>query len=395
MSQTTPQAASLKVSIETGKNKWLLTMSSGGQGRRRTELAAGDLSEFKHQVEKGLRQFKLGEKVKVFCCYEAGRDGFWIYRALTQMGYTVYVVDASSIEVPQQRRRRKTDRIDGEKLLRLLFRHLNGERAFALVRVPHERDEDARRLHRELERLTKERIGHANRIESLLATHGIRLKITPDFAQQLERTRKWDGSALGADLTLELKREYERLSLLQQQLKKLKAERERRLEAAVAQAQAKGKPAERKASLDEEQQRQQRRYEQVIHLSGLKGVGVNSAWKLVFEFFGWREFRNRREVGGLAGLTGTPYNSGESERDQGISKAGNWRIRTLMVELAWLWLRYQPDTKITKWFRDRATKGKRCKRQAIVAVARQLLVALWRYEQFGEIPEGARLKNAA
>jgi transposase len=395
MEQTTPQRASLKLSIETGKNKWLLTMSPGGKGRRRIELEAGELAEFKKQVGKALRQFGLAQETQVICCYEAGRDGFWIQRALTQSGYRVYVIDASSIEVAQRKRRKKTDRIDGEKLLRLLLRYESGDTdTFAVVHVPSEEDEDARRPQRELERLSKERLGHASRIESLLALQGVRAKVGADFLKQVPLLRRWDGSALGAELQRELLREYQRLQVVGEQTKALEAERAARLKEAQ-QVQVEAAAQKSRVPLDERQERMQRRHQKVLHLAELRGIGPHSAWKLVTEFFGWRDFRNRRQVGGLAGLTGTPYSSGESEREQGISKEGNKRIRTLMVELAWSWLRYQPGSKIAKWFAQHGAAGKRKRRQSIVAVARQLLVALWRYVEFGEVPEGADLKPCA
>jgi transposase len=395
MKDTTLHSTSLNLSIETGKNKWLLTISPGGKGRRRIELQAGGLTEFKRQVGKALRHFGLPQGTRVICCYEAGRDGFWIHRALTQLGYTVYVIDAASIELPQRRRRKKTDRIDGEKLLRLLLRYESGETdSFAVVRVPSEEDEDARRPQRELERLMKERLSHASRIESLLALQGVRAKVSAEFAKQLPLLRRWDGSPLGAELETELAREYQRYEVVARQITALLKERAARLKAAQ-EAQKVAAAQKGKGRVDERQERTQRRHEKVLRLSELRGIGAHSAWKLVTEFFGWRDFKNGRQVGGLAGLTGTPYNSGESERDQGISKEGNRRVRTLMVELAWSWLRYQPDSKITKWFEQRCLKGKRKRRQSIVAVARQLLVALWRYVQFGEVPEGAELKPCA
>jgi transposase len=256
-------------------------------------------------------------------------------------------------------------------MLRLLQRYWQGERGMlSVVRVPTVEAEDNRRLHRERERLLTERGAHSARIKSLLVAHGIRLRLNGDFLVQLEAARGGLGYALGPDLKAELIREYARYRLVDEQIRGLEQEQKARAEAGVDEAMA-----------------------QVKGLMQLKGVGWQSSWLLVMEFFAWRAFQNQRQVGACAGLTPTPYSSGDSEREQGISKAGNRRVRTLMIELSWLWLRYQPGSALSRWFQRRfAGGGKRMRRIGIVALARKLLIALWRYVTDGVIPEGAVLK---
>ena len=282
------------------------------------------------------------------------------------------VVDSASIEVNRRQRRVKSDKVDVISLLRLLQRYEQGDRkAMSVVRVPTLEQEDQRRLHRERERLIKERGGHSARIQSLLVAHGVRLKLGADFLEQLETARGGvSGYALGVDLKAEVRREYERYQLVDRQLKALEAEQRLRAESEASEA-----------------------MEQVNRLRQLKGVGWQSSWILVMEFFAWRAFGNRRQLGACAGLTPTPYASGECVREQGISKAGNRQVRSLMVELSWMWVRYQPDSQLTRWFQRRfGGGGKRMRRIGIVALARKLLIALWRYVQEGVVPEGAVLK---
>ena len=310
---------------------------------------------------------------RVLSCYEAGRDGFWLHRHLISIGIENEVIDAASIEVSRRLRHVKTDRLDGERLLAKLIRHHTGEPGgWSVVRVPSVEEEDARRLHRELERLKREGLAHRTRVQSLLVTQGIKVRTKNVLRLRLGNLTLWDGRALPAELKSELERETERLALVERQIEQLEATRRARL-------------------LDPRTEAERR----VVHLMRLGAIGPTSAWLLVKEFFGWRAFRNRRELGALAGLVGTPYSSGEAERDQGISKAGNRRVRAMIIEIAWIWLRFQPKSALSQWYQRRfAGAGARMRRVGVVALARRLLIALWRYLEQGLIPEGARFIRA-
>jgi transposase len=360
----------LFVALELRNTKWKLALSDGNK-RRIVTIAAGELVTLGEAVAKAKARFGMQGDVSIVSCDEAGRDGFWLHRYLVHCGVANVVVDASSIEVNRRARRAKTDRVDVEQLLRLLMRYHHGEqRVWSVVRVPSVEEEDARRLHRELERLKKERTGHRNRIQALLVSQGLRLQPRHDLLERLEAARLWDGSPLPPDLQAEVRREDERLRSVDAQIRALEAEQARRLEEAATPC-----------------------HQQVVHLLHLRGIGLTSAWVFVMEYFGWRQFTSRQEVAALAGLTPMPYASGNSSRDQGISKAGNRRIRSLMIQIAWGWLRYQPHSALSVWFNTRfALGGKRMRRIGIVALARRLLIALWRYVQSGAIPEGASLK---
>ncbi|MDQ3566393.1 MAG: IS110 family transposase [Pseudomonadota bacterium] len=363
----------LYMAMELSDKCWKLVFSDGGEKRRHETMEAGHRMELVEAIRKAKEKFDLSSEAKVVSCYEAGRDGFWLHRYLVTLGVENQVVDSSSIETNRRKRRAKTDRIDGVKLLTMLMRYWGGERGlWSVVRVPSVEDEEGRRLHRELGSLQKERTRHRNRIRGLLVAQGLRLEPNGDFLQRLEALTLWDGAPLPLELKGELEREYQRLRLVEAQRRALEKTRTSRLRQADT------------ASV-----------QRVVRLMGLRAIGPNCAWLLVMEFFAWRGFRNRRQLGACAGLTGTPYDSGGSKRDQGISKAGNRRVRTMMVEIAWLWLRYQPSSKLSRWFRERfAGGGARMRRVGIVALARRLLVALWRYLEDGMLPEGAELKAA-
>jgi transposase len=363
----------LYLAFELGAVQWKLGFSVGvGQRPRERTLAAGDLAGLQQEIGLAKKRFGLPARIRVVSCYEAGRDGFWLHRYLTQAGVANQVVDSASIEVNRRAKRAKTDRMDATKLLTMLIRYHEGEtKVWHVVHAPSVADEDSRQLHRELETLKGERTQHSNRIKGWLAGQGVRREVTADFREQLDQIRLWDGSALPAGLRARLRRESERWGCVQGQIKTLEAER---LEAI---RHAPGAAAE-----------------QVRHLLRLKGIGRNSAWLYVMEFFSWRAFRNRREVGALAGLTPTPYQSGASAREQGISKAGNKHIRAIGIEIAWGWLRYQPDSALSRWYQTRFGSGSsRLRRIGIVALARKLLIALWRYLEKGVLPDGAVLKT--
>ena len=360
----------LYMALELSNSKWKLAFSAG-DGIRKKSLDAGDLGALEREIGKAKQRFRLGEDCRVVSVYEAGRDGFWIHRALGGWGIESLVVDSASIEVNRKQRRAKTDNVDVEALIRQLMRFAGGERrALSVVRVPTVEAEDQRRLHRERERVLTERGAHSARIQSLLIAQGIRRKVTPELLEEVEELRSPAGYPLGEDLKAEIRREYERYRLADEQIRGLERTQRERLEADPSGA-----------------------LQQVRSLLQLRGVGWVSSWTLVMEFFAWRGFRNRKQLAACAGLTPTPYSSGEMERDQGISKAGNRRIRTLLVELSWLWLRYQPDSALTLWYQKRfAGGGKRMRRIGIVAMARKLLIALWRYVKEGQVPEGAVFK---
>ncbi|MCG5078294.1 IS110 family transposase [Paraburkholderia tagetis] len=357
----------LHIAFELGEKSWKLSAGDGQRAPSRYTVGAGDTMAVLAAVAKAKSRCHLNTETPVYSCYEAGRDGFWLHRWLTEQGIINLVVDSASIEVNRRRRRVKTDRLDSDKLLSMLIRFHAGERRlWSVARIPTPEQEDDRRMHRELERLRHERTAHTNRIRALLVLHNLRVKYvggriwTHWWAQQRER--------LLPGLRAEIEREFDRFTLVCQQIRRL-----------------------------ETQQNQQMRsgtHPGMALLARLAGIGTGSAWTLVRELFGWRHFRNRRELAGSLGLTPTPYASGTSEVEQGISKAGNRRCRWLLVELAWSWLRWQPDSPLSQWYNQRfAGAGKRLRRIGIVALARRLAIALWRYLEHGEIPAGAILKS--
>jgi transposase len=282
-------------------------------------------------------------------------------------------MDSSSIKVDRRARKAKTDTIDVKALLSMLMRRHDGERnGYRVVRVPSVEQEDARRPFRDRERLVKEHTQHMNRIRSMLVTQGVKLgKWDPHLIRNLDEIRLWNGSMLPDKLKEQLRMEWERLELVERQLRQIDK------------------------AIDKEVKEQETPVARIMaRLMLLVGLGPSFSGVLASEFFAWRKFTNTRQVGSLAGMTGTPYSSGEISREQGINKAGNWRVRRIMIELAWVWLRYQPDSHLSKWFAQRfAKKGKRQRRIGIVALGRKLLVALWRYVDFGVIPEGAILRG--
>ena len=357
--------------FELSDKKWKLAFSNGSKVRH-ISTDARDLNELQVQIFRAKKRFGLNEDTRVMSCYEAGREGFWLHRYLLSIGIENLVVDSSSIEVKRRKRRVKTDRIDAEKLLGMLMRYHGGEKkAWSVVRVPSEEAEDGMNLGRELEVLKKERTMHSNRIKGLLIQQGIVIKRlnVKRVLSELEGCRTWDGKELPVDFKSRIVREHQRLKIVDEQMRGVKKERKKRVESGD------------KAC-----------YRQVAQLMKLQGIGPENSWDFVMEFFSWRDFRNRKQVGALAGLTPTPYDSGGSLREQGISKAGSGRIRTRSVESAWCWLRFQPQSKLSKWFNKRfAQGGKRMRRIGIVAVARKLLIELWRYLKYGTVPEGACL----
>jgi transposase len=367
--------ATVHVLFELSKAKWLLgVLLPSSQKMSRYTIAGGDLAALSSRLaDWRAKAARSGKPVRILACYEAGLDGHWLHRWLTEQGVTCYEVDPSSIEVPRRARRAKTDRIDLETLRRAFLAYLRDEpRACSMVHVPSVEEEDRKRRTRERERLKKERTAHSNRIKALLFGQGIRdvTPLKPGFVASLEQMRTGEGRVLPPRLKEEIIRQHERLCLVDKQLRALEAKSTAELRAA-----APGSAAAK-----------------IRQLINLRSIGVVGAQELVNEVF-YRSFANRRQVGSCFGLTGTPYDSGNSRREQGISKAGNRRARRVAIQLAWLWRRHQPDSELSRWFRARVGNQKgRIRRIAIVALARKLMVALWRYLTTGLVPSGAVLR---
>jgi len=374
---TAPSPATIHVllAFELGERTWKLGFSTGlGQRPRVRQVPAGAVDRVLEEIGRAKNKFKLSAEAPVISCYEAGRDGFWLHRWLIAQGVANHVVDSSSIEVNRRARRAKTDRLDLGGLLNLLARYRLGDRhVWRVVRVPSVAEEDARQLHRTWESVQQDRARLLCRLQGLLVTQGVRLSIDDTFVQRLECATLWDGTPLPAGLKRRIHRAWEQLELVNQQRDALEAERD----ALVADgATATGRYA--------------------AQLPTLRGIGPIGAWVLATEVFGWREIQNRRQLGALVGLVPAPYQSGELARDQGITRAGNKHVRRLMVQLAWSWVHYQPESALTRWYQRRFGGGsKRLRRIGIVALARKLLIALWRYVAHGEIPDGATVKSPA
>ncbi len=371
----TPKDAStapLYLAFELSNAEWKLGFTPGpGQKPRERKIRAAELEAIQLEIQLAKQRFSLPESTPVRSCYEAGRDGFWLHRYLLSQGIENLVVDSASIEVNRRAKRAKTDRLDVGKLVAMLIRYHGGERkVWSVVHVPSVTAEDERQLHRMLMTLNAARTRQINRLKGLLVSQGLHLAVGKELLESLKGVRLWDGSALPPGLHQRIEREYALLEFVEQQIKEVEAERRVALRDSKA------------ASV-----------EQVRQLMRLRGIGENSAWLYVMEFFGWRHFHNRREVGGLAGLSPTPYQSGDESREQGISKAGSSPIRLMAIEIAWSWIRLQPESALTLWYQARFGAGsKRLRKIGIVALARKLLVALWRYLETGEIPAGAQLK---
>jgi transposase len=366
------QPATLFVALELSKAKWLIGVPSPIADKiSRHMIAGGDTAALLALIDAARRQAeaRLGSKVQVMACHEAGYDGFWLHRLLVGHGIGNQVIDPASLLVNRRARRRKTDRIDLAGLLRTLMAWHRGERQVcSMVRVPSTEQEDHRHRGRERERLIKERVQHLGRIKGLLMTQGVRdfQPVRRGWQERLELVRTGDGQPLPHCLKAEIGRECRRLALVDEMLAELERERD---------AESDGKAAQ-----------------QVARLTKLRGIGPTSAHLLAGEVF-HRDFANRRQVAGYLGLEPSPWQSGQVDREQGISKAGNRRARRVAIELAWLWLQYQPDSGLSCWFKDRVGTAKgRVRRILLVALARKLIVTLWRYLAAGIAPEGALMR---
>lgn len=363
----------LYMAFELSQSKWMLGFTIGfGQRPRLRTIAARDRATLQNEIHLARERFGLGEETPVISCYEAGRDGFWLHHYLRSLGVTNLIVDSASIEVNRRAKQAKTDKLDLGKLLTMLMRYQAGEKkVWRVVHVPSPEVEDHRHLHRELTDLKEQRTQHINRIKGYLSNQGICLEVAGDFPELVENLHLWNDEPLLPGLRARLLCEYQRFQLVQQQIKALEVERREML-----------------------QQSTQPELEQVRRLLRLRGIGINCAWLYVMEFFSWRAFRNRREVGALAGLTPMPHQSGDEDHELGISKVGNRHIRAMAIEIAWIWLRYQPDSELSRWYQRRFGQGsKRLHKIGIVALARKLLIAIWRYLEFGTLPTGAVLKS--
>jgi transposase len=374
------QFGAIFVSLELSRSNWLITSLSPGKGEKmsRHGVPAGNVAELSALFAELERkaEVRTGQGYPIITIQEAGLDGFWLHRVLQQQGIESHVVDPASIAMPRRRRRAKTDRLDGETLLRALLAYKRGEpRVCAMVVAPSPGEEDRRRLCRERRTLIEERVTHGNRIKGLLFAQGI-FDFAPmrrDRRARLEALRTGDGRELPPHLKAQIGRELDRIELLLGQIKTVEAAQDALLAAAR-------KPASEDAAPDP-----------VTMLLALKAVGANFAAVLWSEAF-YRQFANRRQVAAYAGLAATPWQSGGVRHEQGVSKAGNPRLRTTMIQFAWLWIRHQPQSALTRWFKQRSPQGRK---RAIVALARKLLVALWKYVTQGVVIEGAVMKPAA
>ena len=366
---TTTGSNTLYFAFELGWTSWNLAFTTAmAQKPRLRTIPARDLDALQREILLAKQRFALTGDATVLSCYEAGRDGFWLHRYLQHHAVTNLVVDAASIEINRRARRAKSDRLDVGKLLTMLIRYHGGEhKLWSVVRIPAADDEDRRQPHRELIAVKGRRTEHSNRIKGLLANLGLDVQVDEQLPESLGLLRQWDEAPVPTELTARILREFERWALSDRQARDLEN-------------------AQRRAFRDDETVD----VEKLRLLLNLKAIGPMSATLFVREFFGWREIKNRRELASLAGLAPTPYASGDSQREQGISKAGNRRLRWMAVEIAWGWLRWQPNSGLSRWYQRRFGEGNaRARKVGIVALARKLLIALWRYLEEGEVPEGA------
>lgn len=373
--ECTPVMTTLYLAFELGSTKWTLGFTTSPAQRPRVRrIAAGDLVALQNEMLTAKARLGVPLEAPVRSCYEAGRDGFWIHRWLMAQGIENVVVDSSSIEVNRRARRAKTDRLDVGKLLALLLRWAQGERkVWSVVHVPPPDVEAARQLTREIDTVREDRKRVRNRIQALLATQGIRVALGPHFPAQVPELRTGDGRPVPAPWRARLAREWAHLQVIEARMRTLTAERAARI--------ADGE--DRVAAVAQQ-------------LCRVRGIAETSAAVFSAELFGTRTFANARQLGALTGLVPVPYRSDQRVQDQGISKAGRADLRRLGIQLAWGWVRWQPDSALTQWFTRRfANAGGRSRRIGIVAVARKLLIALWRFVAQGVVPEGAVLKTGS
>lgn len=361
----------LYMALELGEKEWKLGFSVGlGQRPRLRRMKGSDLKALHREVLRAKRRFGLPETAVVVSCYEAGQEGFWLDRYLKREGIENSVVDSSSIEVNRKARRAKSDGMDARKLVEMLIRYQQGEsRVWRVVHVPSREDEDDRHLNRNLKRLKQDQTAIGNGIRGLLKTQGIRWfrPIRQLDSEQLEQLRDWEGLALRKGLKDRIRTRILLLQQVGEQILRLERLRRQML-----------------------REKKEGKFEQIVRLESLKGIGINGAWTLVMEAYGWRDFKNRRQVAGCLGVTPSPYQSGNLRREQGISKAGNHWCRDVLGEVAWTWVQFQPQSELTQWFKQRFEKaGPTARKIGIVAVARKLAIQLWQFLEFGVVPPGA------
>jgi transposase len=362
----------LFMSLELGSTTWKLAFATTrGMRPRLRSMPARDLHRLRTEIAEAKRRVALPADAPVRSCYEAGRDGFWLHRALRADGIDNVVVDPASITVDRRARRAKTDRIDATALVMQLMNADAGDRrGWRELHVPSVHAEADRQLQREWEVVRDDRTRLRNRIQGLLATQGVSLELAAGFGDQLTAARLWDGTSLPAALVTRLTRDWTQLQQVEERLTTLKRLRRERV----------GKD---RADVVATHTRK---------LAQLRGIGLNGALTLTTELFAWRGFTNGRQVGASIGLTPTPYRSDQRVAEQGIGKHGNRRVRALSIELAWSWLRWQPESELSRWFQRRFGAHGRARRIGIVAVARKLMIALWRYVETDTVPKDAVLK---
>ena len=382
--------------VEVSRKSWTVALHTRNTGRiglhtvpaANTAALAGLIDRAREALERG-----RGPRPRVLCGYEAGYEGFWLARCLARLGVEPFVLDPASLPASRKARRAKTDRLDAVGMVRALMAFDRGEPlAPGTVRIPGVEEEDRRRLLRERRRLVKQRTMLANSVKGLLMLHGV-FDLDPrkkDFAQRLNAACTGYGTPLPPGLCAEVRRTTALLEVVEGQIAEVEAERDRIVARAVSGAAPAGDGEKRVRSGAAPEDGGESGM-MIARLVGLRGVGANDAVLLVREVF-CRGFRNRRELAGWAGLAPAPWASGETVRSQGIDKAGPPWLRVQMLQLAWRWLRHQPESALSKWFRDRAgTSGGRVRRVFVIALARKLLVALWRYATTGVVPDGAAL----
>lgn len=370
--ESTATVETLFMSFELGSTTWKLAFATTrGMPPRLRQIAARQIEHLRTEIVLAKQRLGLPTAAPVRSCYEAGRDGFWLHRALRAQGIDNVVVDPASITVDRRARRAKTDRLDATALVMQLMNAAAGDRrGWHELHVPSVQAEADRQLQREWEAVRDDRTRLRNRLQGLLATQGVTLELTARFGDGLAATRSWDGSALPAELVARLTRDWTQLQQVEARLATLKRLRRERV-------------AQDRADVVAKQTRK---------LAQLRGIGLNGAMTVTTELFAWRAFANGRQVGASIGLTPTPYRSDQRVVEQGIGRSGNRRVRALSIELAWSWLRWQPNSELSRWFHARFGQHRRARRIGIVAVARKLMIALWRYVETDTVPKDAVLK---